>query len=93
MRTTDQQPRHLRCLSEQDLSTARHAEVDDLPGVGLTDTLERASKDPAPVMNGRALAGFIFLGLALILALATFQWATGLTDDIRAARESCEVRR
>jgi hypothetical protein len=92
MRTRGTPPRGLRCLADQDVDTARHAER-DLPGVGLTDTLERASRDPERVIDGRVFAGFVFLGLAALIALATFQWATRLTDDIGAARESCEVRR
>lgn len=84
--------RHLRCLSEQDLEATRHAELEVRP-VSLADAVECQAARPRQVRTERALAAFILVGLAALIAIAGLQWAAGLTDDVRAARAACEVRR
>lgn len=77
----------------EDVSTTRHAELDTAQPIGLADTLTRTSHDPRPVLNNRAFTGFVLLLCACLVLLAMFQWATGLTDDIRSARTDAHVTR
>ncbi len=80
----DLQPR-LRLLEEQDLDRNPDIEVEPLR---LTDTIERQAGDPQPVLTGRGFGVFIGVMFAAIVGLAVFQWATGLTDDVRGARDA-----
>lgn len=76
-----------------DLSIAHHAEVDRERDrrLGLVSTIERTTEQPRSVLTGRTFGAFVLLMLAALVAVAALQWATGITDDIRAARRACEV--
>lgn len=80
----DHQPR-LRLLEEQDLDRNPDIEVEPLR---LADTIQRQANDAALNLTSRGYT-FLVLGIcAVLVALAVTQWAFGLTDDVREARDA-----
>lgn len=53
----------------------------------LGDTLERSAPDRPQSKLDHVLYWVIGAGIAGAVALGAIQWATGLTDDIRGARD------
>jgi hypothetical protein len=60
----------------------------ELAPLGLSDTIERQPSDAAFNLTSRGYT-FLVLGIcAVLVLLAVTQWAFGLTDDVREARDA-----
>jgi hypothetical protein len=80
----DHQPR-LRLLEEQDLDRNPDIEVEP---PRLTDTIERQAGAYKLALTPRGYTIAVVAACVVLVGLATMQWATGLTDDVRASRDS-----
>lgn len=83
----DMQPR-LRLLDEQDLDRSPDIEVEP---PRLADTIERQAGAYQLALTPRGYTIAVVAACVVLVGLATMQWATGLTDDVRAARADSAV--
>lgn len=83
----DMQPRR-RLLEEQDLDRSPDIEVQP---PALADTIERQAGDYKLALTPRGYTIVVVAACVVLVGLAAMQWAFGLTDDVREARNASAV--